>query len=183
MNKRIANRDGNRAPDAAPHGAYPCQGTDRWCAISVFTEDEWKGFCKVIGSPLWTKDHKFATLSGRKSNEEYLDRLVGEWSRNYTAEQVMTMMQKEGVSAGVVQTCEDLYSDPQLKHRNHFIKLEHPVIGKHAYFNSGFRLSKTPGGPKNPGPCLGEHNEYVYTKVLGMSDEEFIDLLTKEVFK
>ncbi len=183
VNKRIAKRDGNRSPDAAPHGAYPCQGDDCWCAIAVFTEGEWKSFCKAIGNPSWTKDPGFATLSNRKANEEELDRLVGEWTRNFTAEQVMTKMQTAGVAAGVVQTCEDLHSDPQLKHRNHFQQLEHPVIGKHFCFTSGFRLSRTHGEPEKTGPCLGEHNEYVYTKMLGMSDEEFIKLLNDGVFK
>ncbi|MFC1924962.1 CaiB/BaiF CoA transferase family protein [Chloroflexota bacterium] len=183
VNGRVAKRDGNRSPMAAPHGAYPCQGEDRWCAIAVSTDDEWEGFCKAIGNPAWIKDPKFATLSSRKENEEELNKLVGEWTSNLTAEKVVTIMQKAGVAAGVVQNCEDLHSDPQLKHRNHFQQLEHPVIGKHFYFTSGFRLSKTPGELKNPGPCLGEHNEYVYTKILRMSDEEFVDLLNEEVFK
>ncbi|MFC1925764.1 CoA transferase, partial [Chloroflexota bacterium] len=183
VNKRVARRDGNRDPYAAPHGAYPCQGDDRWCAIGVFSEEEWQSFCKVIGDPSWTKDAKFTNLAARKENEEELDRLVGEWSSGHTAEEVMSMMQKAGVPAGVVQTCADLHADPQLKHRNHFMQIEHPVIGKHFYFNEGFRLSKTPGEPTNPGPCIGEHNEYVYTKILGMSDEEFIGMLTDGVFK
>ncbi len=182
-NGRVAKRDGNRCPIAAPHGAYSCQGKDRWCAIAIFTEAEWKGFCKAIGNPSWTKDPKFATLSSRKANEEELDRLVGEWTCNFTAEQVMTMMQKAGVAAGVLQTCEDLHADPQLKHRNHFQQLEHPVIGKHNYFTGGFRLSKTPAEMKKPSPCVGEHNEYVYTKILGMSDKEFVEFLQADVFK
>lgn len=183
VNKRIANRDGNRDPYAAPHGAYPCQGDDRWCAIGVFSEEEWESFCKVVGSPSWSRDPKFATLATRKENEDELDKLVGEWTSNLTAEQVMDMMQKAGVPAGVVQTCKDLHADPQLKHRNHYMQIEHPVIGKHFYFNEGFRLSRTPGGPEKPGPCLGEHNEYVYTRILGMSDEEFVGMLADNVFK
>ena len=183
VNKRIAMRNGNKSPYGAPHAVYPCQGDDRWCAISVFSEEEWDNFCMVIGNPSWTKDAKFATMFARKENEEELNKLVGEWTSNLTTKEVMTVMQEAGVPAGAVYTCEDLYSDPQLKHRNHFMHIEHPCIGNHYYFNEGFRLSKTPGGPEKPGPCLGEHNEYVYTKILGMPDDEFIGMLTDGVFK
>ena len=47
----------------------------------------------------------------------------------------------------------------------------------------GFRLSDTPAQFKTPAHCLGEHNHYVYTEILGMSDEEFTELLNEGVFK
>ena len=183
VNQQIASRAGNRCSYAAPHGAYPCRGEDRWCAIAVYTDDEWKAFCRVIGSPPWTEAPEFSTFLSRKQNEDELDRLVAEWSINFTAEQVMAMMQAAGVHAGVVQTMEDIYNDPQLKHRGHFVEIEHPVIGKHYYDGTAFRLSKTPSKPRMPGPCFGEHNEYFCTKVLGISDDEFVELLGEGVFE
>ena len=60
-------RIGNSSPykPAAPHGAYRCLGEDRWIAIAVFTDEEWKGLASVLGDPAWTRDPKFATLSSR----------------------------------------------------------------------------------------------------------------------
>lgn len=182
VNGRVANRMGNRCPYAAPHGAYPCKGEDKWCVIAVFSDEEWNGFCKALGNPSWTTDPKFATLLRRKANEDELDELVAKWSITLTAEEVMVRMQSEGVSAGVVQTCEDVSQDPQLKHRHHFWELEHPEIGKHNCNGPAFSLSKTPAELWMPAPCLGEHNEYVCTKILGMSDSEFVELLTAGVF-
>ena len=132
VNGRVANRTGNRYPYAAPHGAYRCRGDDRWCTIAVFTEAEWQNFVLVIGNPAWASSPKFITLEVRKDNEDELDRLVEEWTINYTAEEVMSMMQGVGVSAGVVQTGEDLLErDPQLKHRHFFQELDHPEVGKY----------------------------------------------------
>jgi benzylsuccinate CoA-transferase BbsF subunit len=161
---------------------YACRGEDRWCAIAVFTEEEWKSFILAIGEPEWTEDPKLASFSGRKENEDELDRLVGDWTCNFTAEEVMIRLQSFGVPAGVVETCEDVHHDPQLKHRHHFRRLEHPEIGKHTYDCSPFRLSRNPTDLQMPGPCLGEHNEHVFTKILGMSDEEFVQLLGEGVF-
>jgi len=182
VNGQVGQRESNRSPHAAPHGVYPCRGEDRWCAIAVFTDEEWQNFTKVIGEPPWTQELKFATLAGRKEHEDELDELVGEWTRQFTTEQVMELMQTAGIAAGVVQTCEDLYHDPQLKHRHHFWPLEHPEIGQHSYELPAFRLSKTPAELRMPAPCLGQHNEYVYTKILGIPDQEFIELLNEGVF-
>jgi benzylsuccinate CoA-transferase BbsF subunit len=183
VNGREGGRIGNHHPYAAPHGAYRCQGDDRWCTIAVFTDDEWETFCKVIGKPAWTGDPKFATLLARKENEEELDRLLEDWTVNFPPEEVMNKMQTAGVAAGVVQSGKDLIEDPQLKHRHHFWYLNHPEMGLCAYDGPPFKLSETPAELRLPAPCLGAHTEYVCTQILGMSDQEFIGLLTEGVFE
>ena len=183
VNKREGGRIGNHHPSAAPHGAYRCQGDDRWCAIAVFTDEEWEAFCKALGNPPWTEDPKFATLASRKANEEELDRLVEGWTAALAAEEVMERLQAAGIGAGVVQNGKDLLEDPQLKHRHHFWYLNHPEMGVCAYDGPVFKLSDTPSELRMPAPCLGEHTEYVCTKILGMSDEEFVNLLVEGVFE
>lgn len=181
VNGRVATGMTSRDPYAAPHGAYPCKGEDRWCTITIFTDEEWQAFCDVTGNPEWTKDARFATLPSRKQNEDELDRLVAEWTINYTAEEVMTLMQARGVPAGVISTMEDVFNDPQLKHRQHFIYLDHPVIGRHAYHNEAIRFSKTPPELRKAAPCLGEDNEYVYKEILDLTDDEVANLLIEGV--
>ena len=182
-NKKTMNRNGNKDLRAAPHGVYRCQGKERWCAIAVFTDQEWKAFCAVIGNPSWTKDVKFSALAGRKENEDELNKLVEEWTVNYSAEEVMIMMQQAGVEAGTVRGMEDVVENcPQLDYRNYWRALEHPVLGKTTYAGSSYLLSKTPNWLQRPAPCFGEHTEYVCTKFLGMSDEEFLELYQEGVF-
>ena len=181
VNGRIAGRMGNRDPYAAPHGVYPCRA-GRWVAIAVYTDEEWQALCRLLGNPGWTKDPRFATLVARKENEDELDTLVSEWTRGYTAEEVMVLMQEVGVAAGVSQTCEDVLEyDPQLKHRRHFVELKHKVIGLHSYRAPAYKLSKTPAELYKAGPCLGEDNEYVYRQIVGLSDEELAQLLIEHV--
>jgi len=175
VNGRVVGRSGNRLPYAAPHGVYPCMGDDRWVAIAVFTDEEWESFCHVIGAPEWTKDPKFATFLARKSNEDELDRLVGEWTKNYAAEEVETMMQANGVAANVVETNKDIYEDPQLKHYGHFRELSHPEVGTVRSEIPTFKLPKCPDTHFRA-PLLGEHNHYVLAEILGMSDDEIADL-------
>jgi benzylsuccinate CoA-transferase BbsF subunit len=203
VNKHIQMGMRNHLPNAAPHGVYRCLGEDRevdycampesepdhrkkderWVAIAVFTEDEWKAFCKVIGNPPWTKDKKFATLSQRKKNEDELDRLVEEWAMKKSPEKVMMLMQKAGVAAGVVNDGEDLQTrDPQLKERGFYVYLDHPEAGRIAHDGLTFALSATPGEIRRA-PLLGEHNEYVYREVLGLSEDEVNQLITDGVLE
>lgn len=182
VNGRELTRTGNRSTYAAPHGVYRCKGDFRWCAITVFSDEEWKSFCQVIGKPSLAEDPQFATLMGRLRNVDKLDRLIEDWTINHPAEEVMDLMQSAGVAAGVVQNGEDLDKDPQLRSRNYYWELDHPVLGSFAYSGMPAKLSKTPYQMKRS-PCFGEHNEYVYTKLLGISDEEFIQLLGEGVFE
>jgi len=176
-NKRLAERVGNREEFAAPHGAYRCKGDDRWCTIAVYGDEEWGAFCRVIGIPPWTKQSRFSSLLERKRNEDELDKLVQSWTMEHTAEDVMSLMQQAGVSSGIVATAEDLHRDPQFQHQGHFKLLKHTEIGAVPFDNPPFRFSKTSCEVRMSAPCLGEHNEYICRQILGMSDEEFVELI------
>jgi crotonobetainyl-CoA:carnitine CoA-transferase CaiB-like acyl-CoA transferase len=182
-NRREGDRIGNRHPAASPHGVYRCQGEERWCAIAVFSDAEWKAFCSVIDNPSWANDPKFATFIGRKENEDELDSLIESWTTNYSAEEVMSKMQNAGVAAGLVENGRDLIEDPQLQHRHHFWYLNHPDVGLTAYDGPPFMLSETPAELHMPAPIIGEHTEYVCTQILGMPDEEFVELLAEGAFE
>ncbi|MDY7032965.1 MAG: CoA transferase [Thermodesulfobacteriota bacterium] len=183
VNNTTATPRGNRSDYAAPHGAYRCKGDDRWCAIAVHNDDEWMGFCNAVGNLSWTTEPRFSTLSGRKKNEDELDKLTESWTLGHTHGEVMTKMQEWGVPSGIVATGQDIHSDLQLRHRAHFKLLDHPEMGKHSYESPSWRLSKTSGKIQRPSPCLGEHTEHVCREILGMSDEEFIELLQEGIFE
>lgn len=180
---RIADRFGNKCSHAAPHGAYPCKGEDQWCAIAVFTDKEWESFCNVMGNPECSQDPKFANLMGRKKNESALDELISKWTKERSPYEVMTLLQEEGVPAGVVKQPEELFDDPQLKYRGHFWYMDHPEIGNYPHLGESFQLSETVVKGRLPSPMLGEHNEYVCTRIIGMSDDEFTELVNAGVLE
>ena len=183
VNRRVANRMGNHSPCAAPHNAYRCRGEDRWCTIAVFDDEEWQGFRRAIGNPSWSREPRFATLAGRKENEDELDKLIEEWTITHTAEEAMNLIQKEGVASGIVETIQGLYEDAQLKHRNYFWVANHREMGQFSYFGQASKLSKTPAQLQMPSPCLGEHTEYVCKELLQMSESEFDQFLIEGAFE
>ncbi len=182
VNGRIQARKGNRCDYAAPHGAYPCRGEDRWCVIAVFSDKEWEELTRAMGEPDWARDPKFATLLGRKQNEEELDRLIGEWTSTLSPEEVMAKLQSVGVEGAIVKNPQEMYDDPHLKHYL-WAEMEHAEIGKYHAQVPSFKLSRAPVQLRMPGPLLGEHNEYVYMNLAGFSREEYEQLQQEGVFE
>ncbi|MFC1873234.1 CaiB/BaiF CoA transferase family protein [Chloroflexota bacterium] len=162
---------GNSSSEAVPYGVYRCRGNDRWCAIAVSSDEEWLGFRQALGNPPWITGACFATLAARLENAAELDSLVEGWTKQHTAEEVMTLLQGQGVAAGVVQSAADLARDPQLKARGFFVEL-----GKTMADTNPIKLTDVPAAYKRVAPLLGQDNDYVYKQLLGISDVELAAL-------
>jgi benzylsuccinate CoA-transferase BbsF subunit len=167
--------------EAAPQGVYRCRGEDRWCAIAVATGEEWRGFKKALGNPHWAEEKRFASLTKRLKNKKALDSLIEGWTKKHPAGEAMTLLQKNGVAAGVVQDARDLAKDPQLKERGFFIELDHPQMGKTVSDATPVRLSATPPRYSRPAPLPGQDNSYVYGELLGLSKGELTRLKERGV--
>jgi crotonobetainyl-CoA:carnitine CoA-transferase CaiB-like acyl-CoA transferase len=177
-------RRGNRDSDAVPHATFQCKGRDKWCAIAVSGDTQWRTFCTVVGHPEWIDDDRFTTLADRKANEDELEHLIESWTIEHTADEVMTLLQGQGISAGAVWNAEEAWTDPQLQHRKAYVPVNHAELGEtSAHCISGEHiLSKTPSEVTMAAPCLGEHTEWVCKKILGMPDSTFIELRDANVF-
>src|SRR5438876_9543265 len=170
---------GNRHPSAVPHGVYPCRGQDRWVALSVADDAEWRRFVEALGKPAWASDPAFATMQGRKANEDRLESLVAEWTRECEREDVVQRLRSHGLRTYAVNSMADLFSDPQLQHRQTWRPVEHPVQGKIHAAAPPFTLKATPPKQERPAPCLGADNSYVLGEILGLTDTQ-IDELARE---
>ena len=178
LNQRVRTRIGNRdIHGAAPCGCYRCQGEDNWVNITVTSEKEWQGFKKALGNPTWVEEEQFSNPYNRRENQDALDKLVEAWTVQHDKYDVMHLLQKKGVPAGPVMNSADSYSDPHLKARGFFEKVTHEDAGTHLYPGMAWKLSKTPLSIRRPPMRLGEHNEYVYKHILGVSDEEYAELV------
>lgn len=176
MNGRIAERMGNRDFHGAVQGCYRCWGRDEWVVLTISTDEEWQGFCRAIGDPEWTRDERFSDPVSRLKNHDELDRLIVEWTRQRGKYEVMHILQAEGVPAGPVMDERDADTDPHIKERGFFEPLTHAQIGTYLYPGIAWRMSKTPNHLRMATCMFGEHNEYVYKQVIGVSDEEYQQL-------
>jgi benzylsuccinate CoA-transferase BbsF subunit len=158
--------------ESATSGVYRCRGEDRWCALSVVSEEEWGRLKKALGNPPRAEGERFATPASRLKNKKALDELIGEWTQRHTAEEAMILLQRCGVAAGVVQNAKDLAQDPQLKSRGFFIELDHPEMGRTISDANPIRLPDSPPAYTRSAPLPGRDNDYVYGGLLGLSRDE-----------
>ena len=182
-NGREGERTGNRHESAAPHGAFPCKGEDRWVTITCVTDAHWAALRQVLGDPAWMRDARFATLLARKRAEDELERLLGEATCTWEAGALMQALQQARVPAGIVHSNQGMIGDAQLEHRGHFVYYEKPDIGRHPVQRSEFRLSRAPGARNWPSPLIGEHTRQVCRDILGMADAEVDALIAEGVLE
>lgn len=179
VNGRIYQRQGNAINHAAPHAIFPCQGDDRWCAFGIFTDGQWRKLCRLMGDPDWAQREQYRHLSGRKAAEAVLNAAIGEWTRGLAAEQLEAMLTQNGIPASVVESTADLIErDVQIKARGFFRRLPHSVIGEHLCRGPAFHMSRSEDC-QFTGPALGEHNEFVFKTLLGLTDNEFAQAMAE----
>jgi benzylsuccinate CoA-transferase BbsF subunit len=171
-NGRQQTRQGNAHWHAVPHGVYPCRGTDRWIAISVHTDLQWNTLVSVLGG--LPDDVAWQAEAGRRADVDRVEAWVVTRTRDRDAEALMAALQESGVPAGVVQNARDLIDhDPQLAHREHWTRLDHPEMGKTLYNAPPVRLSDTPASMRHPAPLLGEHTEDICRNLLRLDADTF----------
>ena len=181
MNGKVPTRAGNRDEIMAPHNCYRCRGEDRWVSIAVGTEQEWAALCRAMGDPEWTKEGKFRDGYQRWQNQEELDRRVTEWTSNYTAEEVTEKLQGAGVAAYPSMSNKDMFESRHLREREFTAEVDHPVVGKHVTINPPWKFGETPAGIRRQAPLIGEHNEYVFGELMGMSKKEISALVEEGI--
>lgn len=188
VNGRAWKRIGNRSPyrPAAPHGAYRCQGEDRWLAVACFDEAEWKALIECTDLQSLGRDRRFLTLDDRLQNQDALDEALTSWTCAQDAYEAMHRLQSAGVPAGVCQTAQDRCDhDPQLAALEWLTEITGTKIGRWPVIEVPAKLSETPayaGGPIDRGaPCYGEDNVHVLKSLLGYSDAEIERLVRDNI--
>ena len=182
MNGRVAGPIGNKHPRAiaAPHGVFPCAGDDRWISIAVEEESEWQALVAAMGSPHWAESPEFISLQGRLDHIEMLHEQMALYTQDRDDRELTAKLQAVGVAAAPVLNVGDLLHDPHFKARNTFIEVDHPLGFRETIYGSYVKLSHSPVTVK-PGPVIGQDNEYVFKKVLGLSVDRYNELVEKKV--
>ena len=86
------------------------------------------------------------------------------------------MLQQVDIPSGPVLDAKELVEETQLNERGLYEVVTHPEAGTHPYIGMYAKFSETPGSIRMPAPCLGQHNQYVFGELLGMSQDEMAQL-------
>jgi len=165
----VRSRTGAILPFVAPSNTYPT-GDGDYVVIGANADTVFGRFAKALGHPEWAESERYATHHARGENQEELDDMISAWTRGRTAEEVLEAMREASVPAGKLFTAEEMLTDEQYAARQNVVTVEDPEIGPFPMQNVVPRLSETPGEVRWTGPQLGQHNDEVFTELLGMSE-------------
>ena len=176
MNGREPSRRGNRHTSMAPHGCYPCEGEDQWVTIACEDDDQFAALSSAIGPPELARDERFGDVVSRYRNQDALDEVIAAWTRERTKGNAAEALQAAGVPAMPVVSVPEVFEDAQLRAREFFETVTHPVAGTWQIEGAHWRTSETPAHVRIPAPAFAEHNAYVFGELLGLSEGEIAQL-------
>jgi benzylsuccinate CoA-transferase BbsF subunit len=185
VNGRPSRREGqphsnrNTSPAMAPHGIYPCLGEDEWVSIACRDDADWMRLSALIGEP-WTGEAAYASLEGRLADQDALDERLGAWTAARRKFDIQQLLRDAKIPCSAVQKPQErVDQDPDTA--NLWAKTRHSEMGEVRVDGVPARFSATPWRIERGAPCLGEHNEEVFGRLLGIPPDEVAELRAEKV--
>jgi benzylsuccinate CoA-transferase BbsF subunit len=177
-------RFGNHDAVMAPHGCYPCKKTedeDEWIAVAVENQSQWEKLCDLMGNPAWSNKEDFSDELSRWDNRIALDEYFSNWTCRYGSYELAHMLQEAEIPAAASLSPKQFTHDKHISERQFLCETDHAVIGNVLLAALPFRFSGFAQGNYRCAPLLGEHNDYVFGELLGISDQEIGQLKAEKV--
>jgi crotonobetainyl-CoA:carnitine CoA-transferase CaiB-like acyl-CoA transferase len=168
-----AQRLGNREHGASPQGVFAC-ANGKWLAISTPDDVTWQALATTIGRPDLASDPALATEAGRYERYDELEAVLTDWCAARDVMSTFHELQAAGIPAAPLYDDELLLTDPNVQAREWIRPLRGTDVGE--YFHLGHALSGLPQVWERASPSLGEDNEYVFKKLLGLDDARYAEL-------
>ena len=176
---KVPGRWGNAHPTIVPYQSF--QTADSYLVVGVASEGIWRRFCQAIGKTEIADDPRFAKNAERVENRALLIAILREMFRSRENEHWLKLLNEAEVPCAPIQTIDQVFAAPQVRHREMLVEVEHPTAGTLRMAGIPVKFSGTPATVRLPPPLLGEHTEEVLSSWLGINNKEIADLKGKKV--
>ena len=177
----VRERMGNILPGVAPSNIYPTKD-ETYVVIGANADTVFARLAEAMGEPELAEDPKYRDHHARAAHMAELDERIAEWTKTLTSEVLLATLEHHGVPSGLIYSAEDIVNDPHYRAREMIIEVPHGEYGKFPMPGVVPKLSRTPGEVKFAGSLhLGQHNEEVYTRLLGLEPAELNTLRESRV--
>ena len=167
----VRERTGNVLANAAPSNMYRA-ADGRWVAIGANADGIFRRFTALMGRPELAGDPRFIDNPARVAHVHELDAIISDWVATRTTEELLRGLEKAEVPAGPVYSVADIATDPQFRARNMLLQVFDSRVGTLLMPGVVPALTETPGGVRWAGPAIGQHNDEVYGRLLGIDEAE-----------
>lgn len=179
VTKKAASRLGNRTPQISPANVFPCRpgGPNDYVYVFVMptTQSMWDNLLKAMGREELLEDERFADITQLYRYNDEIEAMVSEWTQKHTKYEVMDILGQCGVPTGACLDTLEVLNDPHLRQRGMVVDVDHPHAGTFAMPACPVQLSESPVDVE-PSPLLGQDNEVVYKRLLGLGEAELAEL-------
>ena len=168
----LPKRVGNQHPNVVPYDVLPA--SDGSFILAVGNDAQFARFCEFAGSPGLAEDPRFATNANRVRNRAALYEVLPGLTAEKPVQVWLDGLTERGVPCGPVNTLDQVFADPQVRHREMRVTLPYPGAqgGEIELIGNPIKFSKTPVTYDRPPPRLGEHSEQVLAELLDLSPAE-----------
>ena len=167
--EKVGNRDGRHAP----RNVFRCLGDEKWVAISVETDEQFRFLASASGNASWADDPRFDTMKARLANQDALESLLSQWTSVLEVAEVVAILQSVGVPAAPVYDSAEVMADPHLRERGFVVEAEHAVAGRRPVLTLPWAADGARGDALRPAPNFGQHNDWVLKELLSVPDDEY----------
>ena len=167
----VRERTGPILPNVSPSNVFQTSD-DKLLLIAANQDTVFKRLAAAMDQPELAENERYATHSARGKHQAELDALINDWSREHSLAVLEEKLERHGIPCGLIFTAREMLDNPHFKDREAIVEVEHPELGPIKMQNIAPRLSDTPGEICHVGPALGEHNDYVYSNILGIPEDK-----------
>jgi len=139
----------------------------------------------VIGDKFWPavvdlmnlealRDPKFATAKMRLADKSFIEGEIGKVLKGNTADHWLTKLEQARIPCARVNNLAQALSDPQIRHRNMVVELEHPDGGTAEVPGNPIKFSRTEAESFTSPPLLGAHTKEVFREWTSLPDEKIV---------
>jgi crotonobetainyl-CoA:carnitine CoA-transferase CaiB-like acyl-CoA transferase len=164
-------RLGNRDRYTAPANLFRAKD-GRWVYLAAGNDSLFPQLLKAMGQEDVLKDPRFAALEARMAHIEESEEVLAKWAATKTAEEIVAVVRGAGLPCAKVASIDEVVANPQVRHRGMLVEVEHPTAGKVPMQGLNIHFSDTPKQIRRPPPLLGQHNEEIYGRWLGLAPSE-----------
>lgn len=175
----IRERTGAILPNVAPSNVYKTR--DGMVLIAANQDTVFSRLAEAMGQPGLSTDPRYSTHGARGAHQAELDGMVEAWTSTLPTREVLDLMDRHGVPAGLIYRPPDMLEDPHFRARDAIVTVPHPDFGELRMQNVAPKLSETPGSIRSPSPEMGEHNDEVYRGLLGLDEARYEALKAAKV--
>ncbi|MBA4783876.1 MAG: CoA transferase [Rhizobiales bacterium] len=170
--RKVPGRLGNGHPTIVPYETFPA--SDRQFILAVGNDSQFRKFLEAGGRSELMDDPRFATNVARVRNRDHVVPVIAEITRTRSADEWLDILSKNGVPCGPVNNLEDVFSDPQIRHREMEIVMAHETAdaGHVTLIGNPIKLSDTPVTYRLAPPRVGEHSAEILRDLLNLSEAE-----------